>query len=366
MMLNHCVYTHTSPSGKVYVGQTVNTKRRWGYNGEHYKNKKSDGKYVQEAFARAIEKYGWESFEHSIVLDGISKKEADYTEKYLIKWYKLHNSSYNITDGGEGTCGIKRTLSLEEKEAIRERLIANPPMKGKHHSEETKQKISKAVKGKKLSEERRIQMSNISKGKKHSDESKAKIREYKKSHPETWIGGWNREEVHQYDLQGNYIASFPSAMEAAATINKNISSDILSCIKGKIASAGGYLWRKEKTSNIDMSKYRILETSKGTRVYDISEEGRLRRSAAHGKAINQYSIDGHYLATFCSASEAARQTNSNLSGINRCCKHLPKYRTASGYRWEFDNIENRRDIRLQQDDARLKEKQINKTAAKKS
>ena len=78
----HCVYTHTSPSGKVYVGQTVNIKKRWGYNGEHYKTKKKDGTFVQHTFARAIIKYGWENFIHEIILENISKEEADYAEKY--------------------------------------------------------------------------------------------------------------------------------------------------------------------------------------------------------------------------------------------------------------------------------------------
>lgn len=34
----HFVYTHTSPSGKVYIGQTVNIKRRWGTNGNNRKD----------------------------------------------------------------------------------------------------------------------------------------------------------------------------------------------------------------------------------------------------------------------------------------------------------------------------------------
>ena len=95
MSNRYSIYTHTSPSGKVYVGQSVNIKKRWGYNGEHYKTKKKDGTFVQRTFARAIIKYGWENFIHEIILENISKEEADYAEKYLIKWYKLHNQSYN-------------------------------------------------------------------------------------------------------------------------------------------------------------------------------------------------------------------------------------------------------------------------------
>lgn len=109
-----CVYTHTSPSGKVYVGITSNIKSRWSSNGHYYKTYNS-------IFKNAIEKYGWDNFKHEIILEDISKSEADYTEKYLIRWYKLHKMSYNITDGGEGKLGI-------------------------HHSEETKRKISESNK----------------------------------------------------------------------------------------------------------------------------------------------------------------------------------------------------------------------------
>lgn len=349
--MNHTyyIYTHTSPSGKVYVGQTVDISRRWGYNGEHYKNKKKDGTYVQNAFARALLKYGWDNFEHKVLLEGISKSEADYAEKYLIKWYKLHNQSYNITDGGEGTCGLHPPLSKEAREKLIVFLHTTPPMKGKHHSEETKKKISKAFKGKKLSEERIKQMSEISKGREHSEEAKVKMSEYRKSHPETWIGGWNKVEVHQYDLQGRYIASFPSAIEAAISLNKNIGSSICACIKGTVTSAGGFLWRSEKVDSIDMSSYKVLKTPKGARVYDISEKGNQKRSVAHGKAINQYSIDGKYIATYTSSSEAASKMGFNRSGIAKCCKQLPKYKTANGFIWKYDTIDNRKDILMNHD-----------------
>ena len=347
MSKQYSIYTHVSPSGKVYVGQSININRRWGYNGEHYMNKRKDGTYIQNAFAQALLKYGWENFKHNILLEGISKEEADYAEKYLIKWYKLHNQSYNITDGGEGTCGHHAPLSKEAKEKLLIFLHTSPPMKGKHHSEETKKKISKALKGKKLPEERRRQMSEISKNRKHSEESKNKMSEYKKARPETWIGGWNKMEVHQYDLQGNYIASYPSATDAAKILGKNICSSIISCIKGNILSAGGYLWRKNKVNSIDMSSYKILLTPKGARIYDISYKGNQKRSVAHGKAVNQYNLNGEYVTTYSSASEAANKMGFNRSGIMKCCKQLPKYKTANGFIWRYDTKDNRNSLMMQ-------------------
>lgn len=353
MSKTYYVYSHTSPSGKVYIGQTTNIKRRWGYQGEQYLHKKKDGDYVQRLFARAILKYSWGNFEHKILLEGISKSEADYAERYLIRWYKIHNLSYNISDGGEGTTGVRKPLSEERKAAIKLFMNTNHPMKGRKHTPEAMAKILYANRHRTYTPEQRAAMAERARlhntGKTHSGESKKKMSEYKKSHPETWIGGWNKVEVHQYDLQGRYIASFPSAIEAAISLNKNIGSSICACIKGTVTSAGGFLWRSEKVNSIDVSSYKVLKTPKGARVYDISEKGNQKRSVAHGKAINQYSIDGKYIATYTSSSEAASKMGFNRSGIAKCCKQLPKYKTANGFIWRYDTIDNRKDILMNHD-----------------
>lgn len=92
---NYTVYRHTSPSGKVYIGITkMSPKKRWN-NGRGYINSR------QILFERAILKYGWDNIKHEILLFNISKEEAKYAERYLIRWYKIHNISYNITDGGD-------------------------------------------------------------------------------------------------------------------------------------------------------------------------------------------------------------------------------------------------------------------------
>lgn len=341
MNKGYFIYSHTSPSGKVYVGQTVDIKRRWGTNGEHYRTKKKNGDYIQPVFARAIDKYGWKNFEHKVILEDQTKEAADYTEKYLISWYKQHGISYNITDGGEGTCGVIRHLSEDRKAAITIFMRTSHPMKGKHHTQETRNKISEAFKGRKLSEERRRQMSILSTGRRHSEDSKKKMSAYRKEHPETWIGGWNKKEVHQYDLKGYYMHSYPSAAEASCTLNIP-GSDILKCVSGEIKSAGGFIWKADKVDSINVDSLVARVTSHGVRLYDVSEEGKRKRSASHGRPVNQYTINGEYIATFCNASEASRQTGINLSGIQRCCqKKDPKYKTAGGCIWEYDLGTNR-------------------------
>lgn len=49
------------------------------------------------------------------------------------------------------------------------------------------------------------------------------------------------KRVNQYDLNGNYIATYNSTMEATRKlgINRNISA----CCLGKAKTCGGYIWR---------------------------------------------------------------------------------------------------------------------------
>lgn len=351
MSNRYSIYTHTSPSGKVYVGQSVNIKKRWGYNGEHYKTKKKDGSYIQPSFARAIDKYGWNNFIHKIILEGISKSEADYAEKYLIRWYKIHGLSYNITSGGEGCDAPRPPLTEEQKRKISERLLANHPMRGKHWSPEALAHITEANRNRVYTPEQRAKM--VERGKwlgqlPMTEERRKKYSDYKKAHPETWICGWNKIEVHQYDLDGKYINSYPSAMEASRKCfgKENNASKITECINGKVVSACGYIWKRDKKEQIDVSKYKAVKTAHGVRLYDMSEEGRRKRRNGHGKPVNQYSLSGVYLATFNSVIDAGEAIGYKGGGINKCCLHQPKHKTAGGYRWEFDTGDNRKDLQV--------------------
>ena len=91
-----CVYKHTSPSGKVYIGIThhANPEKRWGNNGNLY------GK--DTVFYKAILKYGWDNIEHEILHSNCSEEEAKSLEVSLIAYYKELGLSYNMTIGGDG------------------------------------------------------------------------------------------------------------------------------------------------------------------------------------------------------------------------------------------------------------------------
>lgn len=130
----YCVYKHTSPSGKVYIGITRQTlKRRWR-DGEGYK--------PCTYFYRAIKKYGWENFKHEILYDGLTQDEACKMEIELIEKYEANNKTngYNCYVGGD-----VGPLGYSASEETRKKL--SKARKGKTFSEEHKRKISESRKG---------------------------------------------------------------------------------------------------------------------------------------------------------------------------------------------------------------------------
>lgn len=100
------VYMHVNKiNGKRYVGITgVDPEKRWGINGARYIHKRPNGQWSHPAFGPAVEKYGWDGFDHLIILSNVDEAEAKYAERYLIKWYQTNDGKhgYNCTGGGDG------------------------------------------------------------------------------------------------------------------------------------------------------------------------------------------------------------------------------------------------------------------------
>lgn len=91
----YIVYEHISPSNKKYIGITCQTPEQRWRNGNGYKQ--------STAFYNAIQKYGWENFQHNILFENLTAEEAIEKEKELIQKYKTFdkNYGYNILSGGE-------------------------------------------------------------------------------------------------------------------------------------------------------------------------------------------------------------------------------------------------------------------------
>lgn len=234
----YTVYRYTSPSGKVYIGQTCKSleERAGGFKGRGYKK--------CTAFYNAILKYGLESFSREVIAESLTKEEADIVEQDNIKKYKELGISYNICKGGQDfghPCSeeTKKKISAANKgnqyskgrpvtERMRQRL--SEVHKGKTISEEQKARISEANKNRIITEETRKKISKIHKGKKLSDTQRSDISKR------------NSLPIIQLMLSDEFICEWPSIKLAAE--NYHIASNnIVLCCKGKRKSAAGFKWR---------------------------------------------------------------------------------------------------------------------------
>lgn len=94
------------------------------------------------------------------ILCFIIESDAVYseTEKRWIAWYRKHGAALvNLTDGGEGICGLKRSNEF--------RTHMSNVMRGKRKSPEHIEKIASCLRGRRLSEEHKRKVSDSLKGK---------------------------------------------------------------------------------------------------------------------------------------------------------------------------------------------------------
>lgn len=100
-MNNYCVYEHVNKiNNKRYIGQTCQApETRWGKYGIRYKN--------QKVFFDAILEFGWDNFEHNILIENLTKEEANEKEKYYIKLFNTTNpnNGYNVHEGRSNKYG---------------------------------------------------------------------------------------------------------------------------------------------------------------------------------------------------------------------------------------------------------------------
>jgi len=173
---NYCVYKHTSPSGKSYIGQTKNLKKR---SRDHQHN--SSGCTL---FLKAIKKYGWDNFNHEILKDNLTLDEANYWEEFYIDSHNtLSPHGYNLKNGGLNmTCSeeTRKKMSVARKGTVcsqETKLKMSISFSGRNHSIETKNKMSESRKGFKHSEETKLKMSARRTGMARNESSKIKMSE---------------------------------------------------------------------------------------------------------------------------------------------------------------------------------------------
>ena len=217
-----CIYKLSSPSGKIYIGQTQCLYLRF----RDYRKTRTN-KYLKSA----ILKYGLENITVEILEKDIPLEKLDEREQFYIDTLQpFGDNGYNICKEASTTRGRKRPPE-EMKGSLdfnKTRVGELNHFYGKKHSEDSKQKQREAKLGKKQSKE------TIQKRLSNTDQT-TKYR-----------------CVKQIDLvTGEIINTFESLKEASKITNVNIStiSQVANkrlCKKGEkewlIKSAGGFYW----------------------------------------------------------------------------------------------------------------------------
>ncbi len=287
-MKTYTVYMHISPSGKRYVGITcLKPKKRWA-NGKGYKKNKY--------FINAINKYGWDNFQHIIVAKGLDEETAKWLEIELIRvWDSTNpNKGYNITFGGDGGNGYKP-------------------------SDETRKKMSEAKKGKYLGEKHpmygKYGENNPNYGKTRSEETKKKMSE---NHSD--FKGKNHPQAKSV-ICITTGRIFDAMAEGAEYYNIH-SCDIVNCCKGKLMSAG-------KLSDGTPLVWMYLEDYEKSTLDEINKkiEDAIKANDMSGKN-NPNAKSVICLTTkriFYTAKEGAEYYNCNYNNISLCCKGKRNY-----------------------------------------
>lgn len=151
---DYCVYCHKNiVNGKMYIGMTKqNQYLRW-------RDGKSHSYSKNVYFLEDINKYGWNGFEHKVLVSGLTKHDASIVETLLIEKYNTYDRNY----------GYNIAIGFSRKQ-----------------SEETKRKICDTL-----------------------------DKKYNGNYISTSI------PVVQYDLNGNVLAEFSSTKEASRVLNIN-------------------------------------------------------------------------------------------------------------------------------------------------
>lgn len=109
---------------------------------------------LNQKFYNAIQKYGWDGFDHEIIASKLTQEEAKNFEILLIDKLNCVQNGYNVSLGGDTGNGVEYTKEIREKLSRRFSGEGNPRY-GATLTEETKRKISQTLTGRKISEKSR-------------------------------------------------------------------------------------------------------------------------------------------------------------------------------------------------------------------
>jgi group I intron endonuclease len=176
--------------GKIYIGQSNKEIERWRQH-KYFARQENPIQYVH----RAMKKYGVDNFVYEIIAVCKTQEDADYIEELVIKQCDSRNkeNGYNIALGGNHAWNAG--LPVNEQ-----------PMYGKHHTKESKKKISDAQ----LGVPKPLHTEQTKKKMSESGRGKPKSKEWKQKH--------SGENHHLAKLTTKIVAAMRKERQSGATL----------------------------------------------------------------------------------------------------------------------------------------------------
>lgn len=301
------IYKITSPTNRIYIGQSKNLDRR----------KKEYEKYIKNAnrqvkLLASINKYGWNNHFFEII--------EECTIELLNERERYWQEFYNSIEKGLNCIYTKTTdkpskFGAETKEKMRKSRL------GKKASEKTKQKMSKIRKGYKLSEETKKKISSTKLSKRPADFKEI-------------IRNKNNYKAITCISPDNTFFEFKSCKDAAKFIDVShgsIYNVLYKSITGKVK--GWHSFKMLTPNDKYLANLEVIKQNK-PKISDLCKEvSSANCKRLFSKPIIQYDKLMNIISEYESLSEAARQTKINAQNISSVC--LGKNKSAGGYIWKY-------------------------------
>ena len=232
------IYKITSPTGKIYIGQTTRLNDRI--------SKYRTCSYIKEQriLYNSIKKHSWDNHNFEILTeapqDTLSELEIKYIKEYNSFHYENPNGM-NLTRGGEGSLGRKDT-----PETIQKRINS---IKGSKRTEETKRLMSFIKKGKPsnskgvpCSEQRKQKIGQANKGRIRDKSiiektNQTKLLNLVKKHEcILQIDKTTNEIIKEWVMLPRFIGQYLGVCD----------SNIIKCLNNKKQHTAGCIWRYKK------------------------------------------------------------------------------------------------------------------------
>ena len=313
------IYKITSPSGKVYIGETGDLKKR------EYQYRTLQCK-SQRFLYHSLKKYGWENHTFEVI--------GNCLYEDLRKLEHLITAEYRELLGERNVMTLRTYYEDKCYTAESTRKLLSIAKKGKKHSEE-------GLKKRKETQKRGIEHPNY--GKKRDDETKEKISLNRigkyKGEKSYWYGKNLPKEITDKisntlkgrnvgELNPNYGRKHTDEERkkmSDANVGRILSQEIRDKISKSTSGEKHHFYGKKHSEE---TRKLQSDVKKGKK---CSEEQKNKLKLK----INQYDKNGKFIKMFPSVVDIEEFYNKDMSAIPRVCKGNQK--TAYLYIWRYNS-----------------------------